>query len=457
MDQHEIIQVVEDYTLMLVTSGYERAQAREAIVSGLRGWKAKIKRRQESGQEFYRTSASTLSARNKKKLLSKTSWYKNGDKKTGKRKYEMDEEEQEEMETRTRAKRAKRPPEEDGYQPDHPGDTEERGRPDKNKTRSVLFVPYTVGSLLAKRLREAEENLLVSTGYKIKIVERSGTKLEDLLHSSDPFKGQDCNRQECMLCETKNYTGKNTSQECSKRNLVYQIYCTTCKERYIEKIKEDTGGDKKKEQEKIKKMRLHKYVGETSRSCFERSQEHKNDMHQLKPSSHMLRHVLDMHEGEPIAGIRFGIEIVRFTRTSWERQMLESVIIQQSTSHNLLNSKSEYNRCSLPRLSTRMGENEYKKYEKQQELEKRKQEFLESRIRDMRKTRNKNRKSRTQKTAPPPKRRKTGQETFTVQCTEWETRMEKNDPENNKNSQEKRKKDLKNPAPKRMRTIKITE
>ena len=33
----EVLQIVEDYTKMLVTSGYGRGQAREAIVSGIRG------------------------------------------------------------------------------------------------------------------------------------------------------------------------------------------------------------------------------------------------------------------------------------------------------------------------------------------------------------------------------------------------------------------------------------
>jgi hypothetical protein len=342
----------------------------------------------------------------------------------------MDEEEKEEMETRMRAKRSRRPQEENGVGQEQEEDERKMADKnktvpvDKNKTKAVLFVPHTVGSTLAKRLREAEENLLQSTGYKLKIVERSGTKLEDLLHRSDPFKGQDCTRQNCMLCLTKNHTGKNTTQECSKRNLVYQIYCITCKERDIEKIKDAGGEDKKRTQEQIKNVRLHKYIGETSRSCFERSQEHKNDMHQLKPSSHMLRHALDQHDGEQLTRIKFGMEVVKYTRTSFERQILESVIIQQNISHNILNSKSEYNRCSLPRLSTRLGDKEYKKYEQEQELARMKEEYLEMRIREMRKARNKNRKPRTQQTNPPAKRRKTGEETFTVVCAGWETRME---------------------------------
>ena len=45
-----------------------------------------------------------------------------------------------------------------------------------------MFVSYTVGSELAKRMRDAEETLLEMTGYKLKIVERAGLKLEDILH-----------------------------------------------------------------------------------------------------------------------------------------------------------------------------------------------------------------------------------------------------------------------------------
>ena len=168
-------------------------------------------------------------------------------------------------------------------------------------------------------------------------------------------------------------------------------------------------------------MKLHKYIGESSRSSFERAREHQNDMRQLKPSSHMLRHALDMHEGEDLGGIRFGMEVVKFTRTSFERQILESVCIQQNTSHNLLNSRSEYNRCSLPRLSTRLGDKEFKKYEKVLEEAKVKEENLERRIREMRKMRNRNRKTRTQLTNPPPKRRKTGENAFTNTCSNWKT------------------------------------
>ena len=45
-------------------------------MAGLLGWKRKIKRRKDDGQEFYRNAKSTLATRCRKKLLEKTSWYK---------------------------------------------------------------------------------------------------------------------------------------------------------------------------------------------------------------------------------------------------------------------------------------------------------------------------------------------------------------------------------------------
>ena len=53
------------------------------------------------------------------------------------------------------------------------------------------------------------------------------------------------------------------------------------------------------EQEKTHKkndIKLYKYVGETSRSAYERGWEHLNDLSQLKKTSHMLKHIVATHE-----------------------------------------------------------------------------------------------------------------------------------------------------------------
>ena len=53
---------------------------------------------------------------------------------------------------------------------------------------------------------------------------------------------------------------------------------------------------------------------------------------------------------------------MRFTRSSFERQILESVLIQSRRDHYILNSRSEFNRCAIPRLVTKLGEKELKEW-----------------------------------------------------------------------------------------------
>ena len=86
----------------------------------------------------------------------------------------------------------------------------------------MLFVPHTTDSNLAKKLREKEETLKEITANKIKIVERAGVKLQDIL-VRDPWKGRDCGRLNCFICNTKVMNEKGSRKDCTKRNLVYEI------------------------------------------------------------------------------------------------------------------------------------------------------------------------------------------------------------------------------------------
>ena len=79
-------------------------------------------------------------------------------------------------------------------------------------------------------------------------------------------------------------------------------------------------------------------------------------MEELKPDSHMVKHYFDQHQEEEIEDMRFGARIVKQARTAFNRQIGESVVIQNSKGHHILNSKSEYNRCALPRLTAKLGE-----------------------------------------------------------------------------------------------------
>ena len=97
------------------------------------------------------------------------------------------------------------------------------GKAGPSDIKSVMFVSYTAHSELASRLRESEEQLKQMTGYRIKIVEKVGNKLVDLLHKSDPWAGDNCGRERCLLCETKVKENKVNTQDCHKRNCVPDI------------------------------------------------------------------------------------------------------------------------------------------------------------------------------------------------------------------------------------------
>ena len=70
-----------------------------------------------------------------------------------------------------------------------------------------MFVPYTRHSELALRLRDNEEKMEHLTGYRIKIVEKGGTKLVDLLDKSNSWAGQDCGREGCLMCKSRKEEG----------------------------------------------------------------------------------------------------------------------------------------------------------------------------------------------------------------------------------------------------------
>ena len=96
---------------------------------------------------------------------------------------------------------------------------------------------------------------------------------------------------------------------------------------------------------------------------------------------------------------------MKYCQSSFERQVLESVLIQSERKHhNILNSRSEYNRCSLPRLSTKMGEDSYKEFGQEIENEKNGELRIKKKIRELRKEKNKARLHPTKEVGP--KRRK---------------------------------------------------
>ena len=371
--QTQYNKVINQFTQELRNSEYQYKTAREIIISGLRGLKTKIKLRKIKNQDFYRAAHTTVSQRARKKLLTKESWYK----------------QQSSTEHPDGGRITIRSP--TSKKTSKSSTVGKKSNDQKSEIKAVMFVPFTPHSELAKMLRENEEKLVKLTGSKIKIVERTGSKIQDLLTRSNPWKGYDCQRDNCLMCYTKIRTELNTTQDCHQGNLVYETRCLNCQEEEFRKVDELEITEKEKAELK-RKVKLYKYIGETSRSSFERSWEHLNDLTSLSSKSHMLKHIVAVHPEQNINEVKFGFKIIRTCRTSFERQIFESVAIQQNRQeHHMLNSRAEYNRCSLPRLSTQLGDLQYKQYNTELETEKKQDEELEKKIRMLRKAKNKER------------------------------------------------------------------
>ena len=49
--------------------------------------------------------------------------------------------------------------------------------------------------------------------------------------------------------------------------------------------------------------------------------EHWADVVNLNKGSHMLKHALNEHENEPLENIRFGMRVVKFHKSAFNRQI----------------------------------------------------------------------------------------------------------------------------------------
>ena len=80
---------------------------------------------------------------------------------------------------------------------------------------SVIFVPCTQDSELLKKLQKNIDK----SSLKIKLIEKAGSTLGDLLRTSDPRKEQKCDRDDCPIF-TKGGRGN-----CRALNVNYRMTC----------------------------------------------------------------------------------------------------------------------------------------------------------------------------------------------------------------------------------------
>ena len=236
--------ILEDFITKLRRSKYSKKQIRDIIQSGLVGYKTKW----ESLSNRHREAGETEESRRIKKLVGKTSWYKTR-RGTGDR---------HPSNTDRHDKRNKEPRD----KPDKPTPTIER-RPD-----TVMFVERTAGGALITALRAQERELNKFSSKKVKLVERNGQQVQALLTNPDPWGDTACERRDCIQC-----TSVEEKTQCRSSNVVYESVCKLCKA----------------------EGRTTRYIGETSRSLYERTSEHLRDFLKQDNTSHMHNHLTTAH------------------------------------------------------------------------------------------------------------------------------------------------------------------
>ena len=201
---------------------------------------------------------------------------------------------------------------------------------EKSQTQytSVLFVTPTPGGVLMKALQKREEELNKNSKERVKIVEKGGLKIKDILGSKNPFKKSKCSQKTCPLCTPSDLVDIQSEEVkivCNTNNVGYRWVCVTCKNRNKNKF----------------------YEGETGRSARIRGAEHISDFKNNREKSVLLKHKMTDHPNE---NVKFIMQITKKFKDALTRQSNEAVRIYSRPPHEILNSKSEFNHPPLARV-----------------------------------------------------------------------------------------------------------
>jgi len=179
---------------------------------------------------------------------------------------------------------------------------------------AVIFVPATPGSKLQKRFKRVIQEAKI----KIATVEVPGASMKKRLQRSDPFREVKCKKaRNCMVCG-----GEGGGGGCRNESVTYEVSCTECQKRYL---------------------------GETSRNGFTRGLEHKAALVRKDINSVLYQHCREEHGGRTVP---FKMKITgNFGGDALKRQLTESVQIQTSPSHEILNRRDEWRHIQLPRVT----------------------------------------------------------------------------------------------------------
>ena len=83
---------------------------------------------------------------------------------------------------------------------------------------NFLFVEFTRGGELQKRMRECLDSMSPMLGFRVRVSEKGGTTLDSLLSNKNLWSGEHCGRGMCQTCAQPD----EKKEPSSLRNVVYE-------------------------------------------------------------------------------------------------------------------------------------------------------------------------------------------------------------------------------------------
>ena len=179
------------------------------------------------------------------------------------------------------------------------------------KYKSVMYVEATPDGEMRKRIQKLSD----MHQMKIKVVERAGTTVKQMLQRSDPFEVKGCGRRDCLVCSSEKKV------DCRTSGCVYELVCKECDRRYR---------------------------GTTSRSVYGRTKEEVREWRDMEDGSPLWKHAQLYHGG---GDFELDVRILAkcYGKPS-RRKITEAVLIDELSEEKSMNSKKEWSYVKLTKV-----------------------------------------------------------------------------------------------------------
>ena len=160
---------------------------------------------------------------------------------------------------------------------------------------TVIFCPYTPNGELATKWREVEVRGAATRGWRFKVVEQGGRKINSIL-CKNPWDGP-CNDQQCMVCSTG---GK---RNCRRPGCTYAVHCLRCKDYGPDNVPafEEDDDDQRPGQDQVGVPCQATYHSQSEYSGYTRGLDHASDWRRKVKTNATWRHSLLYHGAQEVS------------------------------------------------------------------------------------------------------------------------------------------------------------